>query len=150
MKYKIRVFLIISNYNMLYLSKGLFLHLMLVILMNYNIARGKKYFAFFLLTLCFAGCAGFGPTTVSRDRFDYTEAISDSWKHQMLLNMIKMRYGDAPVFLDVSSVISQYQIAGQINLGATINNNPWSTSEILGATGQYYDRPTITYSGVEP
>jgi hypothetical protein len=45
-------------------------------------------------------------------------------------------------------VISQYQIAGQINLGATINSNPWSTSETLGATGNYVDRPTITYSPV--
>ncbi len=98
--------------------------------------------------LILSGCAGIGPTTVSRDRFDYTAAISDSWKHQMLFNMVKIRYGDAPVFLDVSSVISQYQIAGAINLGATINNNPWSTSETLGATGTYVDRPTITYSPV--
>ena len=83
------------------------------------------------------GCAGFGPSTVSRDRFDYTEAISDSWKHQMLLNMIKIRYADAPIFMDVSSVISQYQIAGQVNLGATANNNLWSSSQSLGAMGQY-------------
>ncbi len=109
--------------------------------------RGRSFF--FLLGWVFlAGCASIGPTTVTRDRFDYTGAISESWKHQMLLNMIKIRYGDAPVFLDVSSVISQYQIAGQINLGATINNHPWGTSETLGATGQYFDRPTITYSPV--
>ena len=98
--------------------------------------------------LILSGCAGIGPPTVSRDRFDYTAAISDSWKHQMLFNMVKIRYGDAPVFLDVSSVISQYQIAAAINLNATINNNPWSTSESLGATGTYVDRPTITYSPV--
>jgi hypothetical protein len=66
----------------------------------------------------------------------------------MLLNMVKMRYGDAPVFLDVASVISQYQIVGQINLGAAISNNPWSNTETLGATGQYADRPTITYTPV--
>jgi hypothetical protein len=94
------------------------------------------------------GCSGIGPPTVSRDRFDYTAAISDSWKRQMLFNMVKIRYGDAPVFLDLSSVISQYQIAGQISLGATFNNNPWSSSEILGATGNYVDRPTITYSPI--
>ena len=94
------------------------------------------------------GCASIGPTTVSRDRFDYTAAISDSWKHQMLFNMVKMRYGDAPVFLDVSSVISQYQIAGQINLGATISSAPWGNSETVGASGQYVDRPTITFSPV--
>jgi hypothetical protein len=95
-----------------------------------------------------SGCAGIGPPTVSRDRFDYTAAISDSWKRQMLFNMVKIRYGDAPVFLDVSSVISQYQIAGQINLAATFNNHPWSSSETLGATGNYVDRPTITYSPI--
>jgi hypothetical protein len=66
----------------------------------------------------------------------------------MLLNMIKIRYADAPVFLDVASVISQYQIAGQVNLGATIASRPWGTSETLGATGTYVDRPTITYSPV--
>jgi hypothetical protein len=95
-----------------------------------------------------SGCSGIGPTTVSRDRFDYTSAISDSWKNQMLINMVKIRYGDAPVFMDVSSVISQYQIAAQVNLGATFNSDPWSTSQTLGATGNYVDRPTITYSPI--
>jgi hypothetical protein len=94
------------------------------------------------------GCAGLGPQTVSRDRFDYTEAISDSWKRQMLFNMVKIRYGDTPVFLDVSSVISQYQVAGQVNLGSTINTKPWSTSESVGAFGLYVDRPTITYTPI--
>jgi len=106
------------------------------------------FMIFLSVLLLLSGCAGFGPSTVSRDRFDYTEAISDSWKHQMLLNMVKIRYGDTPVFLDVSSVISQYQIAGQINLGATITNSPWASSQSLGATGQYVDRPTITYTPI--
>ena len=107
-----------------------------------------KWSLWVMTILLSAGCAGIGPSTVSRDRFDYTEAISDSWKHQMLLNMVKIRYGDSPVFLDVSSVISQYQISGQVNLGATFNNNPWSTSQILGGSGNYVDRPTITYSPI--
>jgi hypothetical protein len=99
-------------------------------------------------TLLLSACTGFGPTTISRDRFDYTAAISDSWKHQMLFNMVKMRYGDAPVFMDVTSVISQYQIAGQINLAATVNSNPWSNSETLAAMGQYVDRPTISFTPI--
>jgi len=95
-----------------------------------------------------SGCAGIGPPTVSRDRFDYTAAISDSWKNQMLFNMVKIRYGDAPVFLDVSSVISQYQLAGALNLGATINYPPTSTSGNLGWAGTYVERPTITYTPI--
>jgi hypothetical protein len=98
------------------------------------------------------GCSGIGPLTISRDRFDYTAAISDSWKNQMLFNMVRIRYGDAPVFMDVSSVISQYQVVGQINLGATFSTFPstssWGSSETVGALGQYADRPTITYNPI--
>jgi hypothetical protein len=107
-----------------------------------------KYLIMILLALCLTGCAGIGPSTVSRDRFDYTAAISDSWKNQMLFNMVKIRYGDAPVFLDVSSVISQYQVAGGVNLGATINYPPTSTSGNLGWAGTYVERPTITYTPI--
>jgi hypothetical protein len=93
-------------------------------------------------------CAGIGPGTVSRDRFDYTEAISDSWKRQMLFNMVKIRYGDAPVFMDVSSVISQYQITGAINVGANFSQQPSTSSQNVGAIGTYVDRPTITFTPI--
>jgi len=94
------------------------------------------------------GCAGIGPPTIPRDRFDYLAAISDSWKNQMLFNIVKIRYGDAPVFLDVASVISQYQVAQALNLGATVNYSPSSGSGSLGWAGTYADRPTITYSPI--
>jgi hypothetical protein len=92
-----------------------------------------------------AGCAAFGPTTVNRDRFDYTAAIADSWKRQMLLNIVKIRYGDAPIFLDVASVINQYEV--QTNLSATFgwSSPPNISSQNLGAGGHYIDRPTVTY-----
>lgn len=100
-----------------------------------------------LVFILLAGCASVGPGTVDRDRFDYVNAISNSWKKQMLLNLVKTRYVDAPVFMDVTSIISQYAIEGQINLGAT-----WRTNSVLGdnqtvgGSGKYTDRPTITYS----
>jgi hypothetical protein len=37
-------------------------------------------------------------------------AISDSWKNQMLLNLVKARYAEAPVFLDIASAINSYSI----------------------------------------
>jgi len=45
-----------------------------------------------LVSLSFAGCVSMGPWTVARDRFDYAAAISESWKSQTLLNLVKIRY----------------------------------------------------------
>jgi len=100
------------------------------------------------------GCASIGPGSVSRDRFDYMATISDSWESQMLLNLVKGRYGHAPVFLDVASVISQYALQTQANIGASwqspLTNRFTGDGNVnmlsLGALGSYTDRPTITYN----
>jgi hypothetical protein len=88
--------------------------------------------------LLFAGCTGIGPPTVDRDRFDYVSAISESWKRQTLLNLIKVRYLDAPVFMDVASVISQYALEGEIVMGFAWND---ANSQTLGGSATYTDRP---------
>ena len=102
----------------------------------------------------FSGCTTIGPNTVIRDRFDYTTAITDSWESQMLLNLVKGRYGHAPVFLDVASVISQYVLQTQANVGASWQTPLWdrtggninANTLSLGGLGSYTDRPTITYN----
>ncbi len=68
--------------------------------------------------LLLAACNSVGPETIPRDRFDYTAAISDSWKRQMLANIVKLRYGEPPTFMEVASVINQYELRGQISAGA--------------------------------
>ena len=90
-----------------------------------------------------AGCSAVGPTTIDRDRFDYVSAISESWKRQTLLNLLKTRYLDAPVFMDVASVINQYALESEIELGFSWNGGQ---TQSIGGRGMYTDRPTITYS----
>jgi hypothetical protein len=101
-----------------------------------------------LSLLVLPGCGVIGPHSVVRDRFDYTRAISDSWKEQMLINIVKLRYGDAPVFLDVASVISQYQAVVQANFGLTWVDpvtSAASNAQSVEAGAAYTERPTITY-----
>jgi hypothetical protein len=102
-----------------------------------------------LSLFCLTGCGVIGPHSVVRDRFDYTGALGDSWKEQMLINTVKLRYGDTPVFLDVASVISQYQAAAQVNAGFTWVHPVTSVatnSQSVGGFAQYVERPTITYT----
>ncbi len=100
-------------------------------------------------TLALMGCQAVGPLSVPRDRMDYADAIGQSWKQQMLLNIVKLRYLDTPVYLDISSVVTSYSLGGEVTLGGTFyptrtNNN--ETNGTLGASGSYSETPTITYS----
>ena len=96
--------------------------------------------------LLLAGCTATGPASIARDRFDYVTSVSDSWKRQMLLNLLKVRYTDAPVFMDIASVINSYELAGDVNLfGQLAKVNAGDQIAGLGMTGRYADKPTITY-----
>ncbi|MRR58465.1 MAG: hypothetical protein EG824_09680 [Deltaproteobacteria bacterium] len=96
--------------------------------------------------LLLAGCTGIGPHTVNRDRFEYTNALTESWKSQMLKNLVGLRYGEPPVFLDVVSVINQYALESQLSGGFTWNSPTDIWQAQAGLSGKYTDRPTITYS----
>jgi hypothetical protein len=81
--------------------------------------KGYALGTFLLLAILLAGCSGIGPKTVTRDRLEYVSAISDSWKRQVLLNLLKTRYMDAPIFLEIASVINQYSVEREFGLGAS-------------------------------
>lgn len=65
----------------------------------------------FALAIAVAGCSSIGPSTVPRDRTDYLSALANSWKEQTLSNVVHIRYGDTPAFIDVSSIVSSYVLA---------------------------------------
>ena len=95
----------------------------------------------------FSGCASFGPQSMDRDRFDYINTIASSWKQQTLLNIVKMRYADTPIFLEVGQIISGYQLESTIAMGGSLSSSSvYGDIFNLGASGRYTDRPTITYT----
>jgi len=97
------------------------------------------------IALLLPGC-GLGPPMLERDRLDYQTALSESWKRQMLLNLVRTRYADAPVFLETTSIINQYSAEAELRGLGVLNNPPWSSRQEYGGVGRYYDRPTVTFA----
>jgi predicted small lipoprotein YifL len=103
-----------------------------------------------LILLAVAGCTHLGPLTIPQDRADYSAAVGDSWQEQQLLNVVKLRYADAPIFLDVGQIVSGYGIDASMSTGMTYAPSQapdrYRFGANWGAGGGYGDHPTITYT----
>ncbi len=110
--------------------------------------RASVWIALLLAVLTIGGC-GIGPPLLRRDRLDYQIALSESWKKEMLLNILKMRYADAPVFLEVTSIINQHSLQGDFRGLGVLFGNPWSSRQEYGGGVTAYDRPTVTYAPLQ-
>lgn len=122
-----------------------------------------------LLVICVSlaagGCKGLGPRSVSADRFNYNMASAQSANEQMLLNIVRLRYGEPIHFLEIGSMLSQYTFAVGGELAGWSNDlNTWSSPALRAVYGvdgdpgeqdswsvnmSYTDRPTITYVPLE-
>jgi hypothetical protein len=104
-----------------------------------------------------SGCAARGARRVPADRFNYNAAIAQSTREQMLLNIVRSRYLEVPVFLTVSSVLTQYEYDSSIGVGGFFGISGTSENVIGGSTDvitgdanlRFSERPTITYLPVE-
>jgi hypothetical protein len=106
-----------------------------------------------VISSAIGACSSIGPATVPRDRADYSAAIGDSWKQQTLRNIVKLRYGDFPVFMEIAQVITGYSLITSATAGISAANFTSSAvggpaaiggTAAVGAT--YVDRPTVVYA----
>ena len=107
-------------------------------------SRVLPLFLMIPISLGSGGCLRMGPKMVAHDRFDFSSVIERSWKEQMLLNMVRLRYLDPPFFLDVQQVIAQYTLEGSGTIAATgLSGSP---SASVGVSGRWAESPTVTYN----
>ncbi|MGH7175867.1 MAG: hypothetical protein ACREJC_00675, partial [Tepidisphaeraceae bacterium] len=100
------------------------------------------------ICLSLGGCSAFGPRQVTMDRFDYNSAVARSTDEQMLLNLVRLRHSEVPVFLALNSVLTQYIWSGDVSVAGSSGENLSFPSWNVGgsASVRYFERPTITYT----
>lgn len=92
------------------------------------------------------GCTSLGAQRLGIDRTDYGNRLREANKEQLLLNIVAMRYGDAPLFLDVGSVISQYSREASAGLDLTLGPPPGSADGGVDGNVVVRESPTVTYT----
>jgi len=104
-----------------------------------------------MLLLAASGCAVVGPRSISMGRGDYTEAINKTEDEQLLLSIVKGRYGETYTLLAVSGVAANVRF--RTNAGADFGVGPTSNYDgnLVPFSGglAYEENPTITYTPVQ-
>ena len=77
-----------------------------------------------------AGCHIPGPTSIKTGRDNYNVAIQQTNNEQLLLNLVRLRYRDTPLFLEVSSVTTNFTFEVGSGAGGTINPSAGSTGTV--------------------
>lgn len=70
-----------------------------------------------LALLATSSCTLIGPSALKASRLRYNETVKTTAEEEMLLNVVRLRYGDTPSSLAVSSIAAQFELAA--NAGGT-------------------------------
>lgn len=102
-----------------------------------------------IAALAGVGCGPMGARTIPEARFDYNQAIVSSFDSQMLLNLVRLRYQDSILFLDLGSVVASYnrQVAGGVTPSGTVKPATYNWGANVG--GSWSETPTISYSPLQ-
>lgn len=94
-----------------------------------------------------SGCA-IGPTALRGDRPEYNHVIQQTEKEELLLNIVRLRYGEHIKFLQVASIVSTLNLGASLTASGTFQSGIADVANLAGAL-DYTDAPTMTYVPVE-
>lgn len=98
----------------------------------------------FVAMVILQGCT-VGPKLYKTSFTQYNDAVRNTLDEQMLANLVRMRYLESPIFLQVSSLNTSFSVGGNIGADGTF---PSGGSNSFGANigGSYSENPTISFS----
>jgi len=97
-------------------------------------------------SLSLGGCISRGPASIAQQRGPYTEVLAATDQEELLTNIVRLAYAEAPVFLQVSSITAapslEYGTESEFRLG---DGNAPSPLVLAKPKVIVKDAPTIVY-----
>lgn len=103
-----------------------------------------------LAMLSVSGCQSIGPQYIGQDQINYSSALLVGEKRQLLLNILRMREGDIPSFIQVKQVVAGYERRFLGSAGSSISDE-FAIVDDFAVRGEasIADRPTYTMAPLQ-
>jgi hypothetical protein len=101
------------------------------------------FFAFSL-----TGCIG--PRSLELTRLRYDQAVHETTEQQWLRNVVRLRYGDLPSFMDVAAITSQFELSSRGGFTGGRQRASANDSYFGDMSLQFRDAPTLSYTPRDP
>lgn len=106
--------------------------------MNYS---RRAIYRRLILSACLGECGCLGPSAIRSTRLRYNEAVHATNDEQLLINLVRLRYADSPIFIDLPNITSQFELAA----GGS-DPRPGGGQTTFGVGGlSGRDTPTLSY-----
>ena len=96
------------------------------------------------VVLLLSGCSTFGPQLVLNSHIEYNKAVEQVIQEELLLNIVRRRYYEAPQFVTVSSISTSMSTSAGISGGSAFGNQGTPTTGNIGGSFNWSDSPTVT------
>jgi hypothetical protein len=98
------------------------------------------------VVLFLSGCSTLGPQLVLNSHTEYNKAVEQVIQEELLLNIVRRRYYEAPQFLTISSINSTMSTSAGVSAGSAFGNQGAPTTGNVGGNIGFSDSPTITFT----
>lgn len=119
----------------------------------------SRWVAAGLVCLLLGACTTVHNVSVDVDRLTYANAVGNSREGQALMNLVRIRYGEFPSFVDLTQLVTNYELFGQViasglwqpppgRVDNNGNSKAYFTASAVG-TGAIVENPSMVYQTVE-
>ncbi|MDR1401502.1 MAG: hypothetical protein LBI81_00905 [Puniceicoccales bacterium] len=107
----------------------------------------------FVAAILGVGCQSIGPKVIEKSHPSYNDAVTNAIDRQLLMNIVRLKYRENPMFLEVSSVTENWKIGLDVGLDkselltrdkASFRSSFYGPKAVFGES----QSPTISYRPV--